>query len=165
MMLELKMLFPSPPQRDLNSLAGKSVSMYTCRQKHVNCLNYVVLSFFMKELSHVWKEFIVDVWSFGLWIHCSIRNLSKLIFWVQLIVTLLLHSLLQDDRSRVFLSISKPLSFPSQAIGACSQYFEQVRWYLWNFRNVQFKVSFHTYYNTAVFVSACWGCVDLLLFF
>lgn len=29
MMLELKMLFPSPPQRDLNSLAGKSVSMYT----------------------------------------------------------------------------------------------------------------------------------------
>ena len=34
-------------------------------------------------------------------------------------------TLLQDDRSGVFLSISKSLSFPSQAVGGCSQYFEQ----------------------------------------
>lgn len=131
--------------------------MYTCRQ---NCLNYVVLSFLMKKLSFERSS----SWSFRLWIHCSIRNLSKLILWVQLTVTLL-HSLLQDDRSGVFLSISKSLSFPSQAVGGCSQYFEQVRWYLWNFLNVQFKVSCRIYYSAAVFISTSWGCVDLLLFF
>lgn len=37
-----------------------------------------------------------------------------------------LPSLLQNDGKGVFLSVSKSLSFPPEAVGGCNQYFEQV---------------------------------------